>query len=83
MQGQCKPNAIELARIAEVQPVLAFHDAKVLCFSTRNKYKSELFAQTVLFFDVCQWRTDKSAMLLLNSSINKTFVPSFATSHRW
>jgi len=22
-QGQCKPNAIELARIAEVQPVLA------------------------------------------------------------
>ena len=23
MQGQCKPNAIELARIAEVQPVLA------------------------------------------------------------
>jgi hypothetical protein len=23
VQGQCKPNAIELARIAEVQPVLA------------------------------------------------------------
>ena len=23
LQGQCKPNAIELARIAEVQPVLA------------------------------------------------------------
>jgi hypothetical protein len=32
MQGQCKPNAIELARIAEVQPVLADFIGKV-----RNK----------------------------------------------
>ena len=29
MQGQCKPNAIELARIAEVQPVLADFIGKV------------------------------------------------------
>ena len=32
MQGQCKPSAIELARIAEAQPVLAAlckNDAKV------------------------------------------------------
>ena len=29
MQGQCKPNAIELARIAEVQPVLAKLFAKI------------------------------------------------------
>ena len=32
MQGQCKPSAIELARIAEAQPVLAAlckSDAKV------------------------------------------------------
>ena len=28
-QGQCKPNAIELARIAEVQPVLADFIGKV------------------------------------------------------
>jgi hypothetical protein len=32
MQGQCKPNAIELARIAEAQPVLAFDNAKVRAF---------------------------------------------------
>ena len=28
-QGQCKPNAIELARIAEVQPVLADFIGKI------------------------------------------------------
>ena len=28
LQGQCKPRAIELARIAEVQPVLAVFDGK-------------------------------------------------------
>jgi hypothetical protein len=28
LQGQCKPSAIELARIAEVQPVLAVFDGK-------------------------------------------------------
>jgi len=42
MQGQCKPNAIELARIAEVQPVLAFHDAKVRRFLHSCNKKNEI-----------------------------------------
>ena len=29
LQGQCKPRAIELARIAEVQPVLAIFSSKL------------------------------------------------------
>ena len=31
VQGQCKPNAIEFTRIAEVQPVLAKFFAKLQC----------------------------------------------------
>ena len=48
MQGQCKPNAIELARIAEVQPVLAFDNAKLGRIFVQNKENSRLFAHTVL-----------------------------------
>jgi len=40
MQGQCKPNAIELARIAEVQPVLADFIGKVTAIFFRFQEKS-------------------------------------------
>ena len=32
MQGRCKPNAIELARIAEAQPVLTVFECKSTTF---------------------------------------------------
>ena len=41
MQWQCKPNAIEYFRIAEVQPVLA--RAKVRWKTTHSKYSSSFF----------------------------------------
>ena len=41
--GQCKANAIELARFAEPQPVLAILNAKV---STKKKCIKEFYALT-------------------------------------
>jgi hypothetical protein len=47
MQGQCKANAMELAPIAEPQPVLAFSNAKVL----QRKMALSLFDASQSLFD--------------------------------
>ena len=60
MQGQCKPNAIELARIAEAQPVLAFDNAKVQAFwkptkkRTTNNQKKDNYLTYIKAIDIGQ-----------------------------
>jgi len=50
MQGQCKPNAIELARIAEVQPVLADFIGKGRAFFHAPPLKSS--SRQIIVFSV-------------------------------
>ena len=47
MQGQCKPNAMELALIAEVLPVLAFFKGKVKAIIIRFQEKSSILLKVV------------------------------------
>ena len=73
MQGQCKPNAIELARIAEVQPVLAFfHDAKVRRFLHSCNKKTKLFAHTVKYLTCIN--TFNQSLICVNSPLGIALV---------
>jgi len=74
MQGQCKPNAIELARIAEVQPVLAdfigkgraFFNAKHVFFRVIKAHYTPLYVQP--FFAI---RTIRTAYFLAQKKASR------------
>ena len=56
MQGQCKPNA-KSSLYAEVQPVLAFHNAKVRHLGKCWICSVRILKEIRLFFDVNQIKT--------------------------
>ena len=73
MQGQCKPNA-ESSLFAEVQPVLAFSNAKLRRFqavyNNSAVFRSKSMRQTPLFYDclflpptICRMGIKKASLL--------------------